>query len=121
MSYQSMLKTGKKNPTYVNIKRTSTSDDGYGGQTDGSPSILYYRILCRFNALSSEKIKALYDTLQTKAEFKVNLQYLSNLRERDTLVKMDDSREFDIVLITDWDEDNDQMTLYVTEKSRPSG
>ena len=117
MSYRSMLKTGKKKPTYCNIKAKIRTSDNQGGFTT-TWAIIYRRILCRFNALSSEEIAVLWDKQAILADYKVNLEYLSGIKEGNRLIKMDDSREFEIKLKMDWDEDNQMLTLACHEIGR---
>jgi len=44
--------------------------------------------------------------------------YLSAVKEGDRLIKTDDSREFEVKLIQDWDEDRNYMKLAVLEVGR---
>jgi len=113
-----MLTQGKKNATFVNVKRITDTDDGQGGFSGGTPSVLYFRVPCRFNAMTEKEIALIADKQDVKAEYKVFLEYRSGIQEGDFLIKTDDNRQFNIKLIMDWDEDKRMMRLAVAEEGR---
>ena len=117
MSYETMLKTGKARPTYVNIKSQTLTADGYGGYTNAW-AIMYRRISARFNAMTSKEIQMLHDKQEVLADFSVNMKYRSGITEGMLLVKTDDSRTFEIKLVMDWDEDKTQLKLAVKENDK---
>lgn len=119
MSVRSMLKTGKANATYVNIKSSSSgAEDALGGYTGPSRAVIYTNVLCRFNALTTKEVAIFSDKQDVKANYYVYMEYMSGIKETDRLVKIDDGREFDVKLILDWDEDRNYMKLAVLEVAR---
>ena len=117
MSYRSMLTKGKKNKTYVDIKGKTRTPNGQGGYVT-TDSLKYSNILCRFNSLPKREEIMAYDKSTVFADYFVFLEYLSGVDEDDILVKTDDSREFAIKLIMDWDEDRNMMKLACLELGR---
>lgn len=117
MSYRSMLTTGKKRKTFVNITSEQLVEDGQGGFVRTWTTI-YKRILARMNALTTKEMQVLYQKQDVNANYTVNLEYLSGIEEGQRLVKLDDSREFAIKLVMDWDEDRDMLKLACLEVER---
>ena len=117
MSFRSMLKTGKKTASYSDIKREVLTEDEYGGYTT-TWVIKHRRVLCRFNALSATTQALLWSKQATLADYYIYLEYLSDIKEGDRLIKMDDSREFEVKLKMDWDEDRSMLKLACLEVGR---
>ena len=117
MSYESMLRTGKRNATTVTIKREVETADGYGGYTT-STAVLYRRVPCRFNELNEKDIALLWDKQAVLANCVVYLEYVGGLQEDDMLIRDSDSREFNIKLVQDWDADRQMLRLTVLEQGR---
>ena len=112
-----MLTTGKGNITKVNITQWVSVPDGAGGFVDTWAAI-YFNITCRFNALPKREEIIAYNKTTVFANQYVYLMYLSAIKEGDRLIKTDDSREFEVKLIQDWDEDRNYMKLAVLEVGR---
>lgn len=117
MSYRSMLTTGKQRPTYVSVKEEVQTEDDQGGYVTTWKTI-HRRKQARFNAMSEKDLAFIADKLESPAEFKVYMEYASGLKENNRLVKQGDGREFEVVLIMDWDEDKRFMRLAVHEVDR---
>jgi len=136
MSFRSMLSAGKEQATRVNIKQETYLTGGiykaykYGQVTYGpymtdsyggylkSWGVVHWRIPCRFNALTTKELGVVAHKQEVKADFSVYLQYISGIKEGDRLIDLSDSREYEISLVMDWDEDRSMMKLAVSEMGR---
>lgn len=112
-----MLTAGKARATKVNIRRKSLTADGQGGYTT-SWSVLYRDVLCRFNAIPARDLALMMDKKAVYAEYNVYLEYRSGIQENDQLIRTDNSREYEIKFIQDWDEDQRMLKLGVTQIKR---
>lgn len=117
MSYESMLTAGKSKKTYCNVIQEVRTEDGQGGYTR-TWAILHRRLLCRFNAMKDNEIQILWDKQSVQANYAVYLKYVSGIKENYRLVKLDDSREFEVKLTMNWDEDNSMLKLACLEVAR---
>jgi head-tail adaptor len=100
-----------------NVTRTSQTADSSGGYTTAEVTILR-RIPCRFNAMSGKDYALYADKLGTLAGFTVFMEGGRDVREGDLLVKTDDSRQFDVKLRKDFDEQKRFLTLICAERAR---
>lgn len=103
--------------TEVNVRRTTNVADGQGGYTT-TTAIILRRIPCRFNALTSKDLTLAYDKQKSFANFICYMEYVSEIREGDELIKTDDSRVFEVKLKMNWDEVKNYLKLAVLEKDR---
>jgi len=103
--------------TEVNVRRTTQVADGQGGYTT-TTAIILRRLPCRFNALTSKDLMLAYDKQKVFANYVCFLEYESNVREGDELIKTDDSRVFEVKLKMDWDEKKNYLKLAVLELDR---
>jgi len=114
MSYTALL------THLVNVTRTSMTADGMGGYTS-TESTIYRRLSARFNAMSARELSIYADKLGTLAGFTVFLESHRHgpmLKEGDLLVKVDDGRKFDVLLVKNWDEHDRFLTLVCAERAR---
>lgn len=100
-----------------NVTRTTETPDGSGGYTSVETMILR-RIPCRFNAMSGNDLALYADKLGTLAGFTVFMEGGRDIREGDVLVKCDDSRQFDVKLKKNYDEQDRMFTLICAEHAR---
>ncbi len=110
MSYASLL------PDLCDVKRTARTADGVGGYTS-SDSIILRRIACRFNSMSASELALYADKLGTLAGFTVFMEGRHRILEGDLLVKVDDSRQFDVLLVKDYDLQKRFKTLACRERA----
>lgn len=103
--------------TEVNVRRTTNVADLRGGFTT-TTAIILRRIPCRFNALTSKDLMLAYDKQKVFANYLCFMEYESEIREGDELIKTDDSRVFEVKLKMDWDEQKNELKLAVLEKDR---
>jgi hypothetical protein len=79
-----------------NVTRTTRTADGSGGFVT-TTAIIHRRVRCRFNVFMEAGRKIL---------------------EGDILAKTDDSRQFDVRLRKNWDEQDKYLTLICEERGR---
>jgi head-tail adaptor len=111
MSYASLL------PHLCNVSRTSQTADGSGGFT-ATETIVLRRVPCRFNAMSSKSLAIYADKLGTLAGFTVYMEAGRRVLEGDMLVKCDDARQFDVLLVKNYDELGKFLTIECAERAR---
>ncbi|KKL56161.1 hypothetical protein LCGC14_2248170 [marine sediment metagenome] len=98
-----------------NIIRQALVEDGQGGWTD-SDVIIYRRIACRFETLTTRMQVMAYDKTMVFPDYYFYMEFLSGIREGDRIVF--ESRKFEIKLIEDWSERKIYHKLAVTEVYR---
>jgi len=104
--------------SHMNIKRGSGADDGHGGYSSTSYSVLYLNIPCRFEALdkTTDQLRIVSGEQEIYPDFIVYCEFLSGIREMDRLYH--GSRTFDIKLIENWSLQDKYMRLFVVEVGR---
>jgi head-tail adaptor len=100
-----------------NVQRTTRTADGSGGFTT-TTAIIHRRVRCRFNTMSSKEYAIWADKLGTLAGFVVFMEAGRKILEGDILVKTDDSRQFDVRLRKNFDEQDKYLTLICEERGR---
>jgi len=111
MSYASLL------PHLCNVSRTTRTADGMGGYTSAE-SVVLRRVPCRFDAMSSKTLAIYADKLGTLAGFTVYMEAGRRVLEGDLLIKTDDSRQFDVLLVKNYDELGKYLTVECVERAR---
>lgn len=101
----------------VDVQRTTRVADGSGGWTTAGTLILR-AIPCRFNALGTRDMIMAYDKPIVFADSLCFMGYQASIREGDMLIKCDDSRQFEVKLLMDWDEARNYLKLAVRELAR---
>lgn len=114
MSIASMIADAR---TEVDVRRITNVADGQGGYTT-TTAIILRRIPCRFNAMTSKDLMLAYDKQKVFANYYCFMEYESEIREGDELIKTDDSRVFEVKLKMDWDEKKNYLKLAVLELDR---
>jgi len=105
MSYRALLDKS------VDVKRETLTTDSQGGYTRTWTTV-YRRVPCRFNAHLGRESALVYDKPTVLPSYYVYLEYL-DINEGDRLYL--GSRIFVVKFVANWDEQNNLMTVVVTE------